>query len=146
MMGRHTFAFNNVLTVDKVDEFYARIENLLKDLKWFDMVVNERCKDCVQYMDCYVEGQDTSVILQEMKDRTYPKLRNVTGIIQFASKHKLADVKRFFLSGFGKTLCLHLFVVPVPNVNKFRSFVNEDVGCPCRVRTWGKFKNRKNKK
>ena len=144
-MTRHTFAFNNVLNVDQVDEFYARMENLHKNLKWLDMVVDARCEDSVQYMNCYVQELNTSVRLQEMMDHTYPKLRNVTGIIQFASKHKLADVKRFFLSDFGETLCQHLFVVPVPNVNKFRSFVAEDVGKPCRAKTWGKFKNRKNK-
>ena len=143
MMARYTFAFNNVLLVDQVDKFYARMEHLMANLKWLDMTVDGRCEDSVQYMDCHVLGQSTLVLLQEMNDRTYPKLRNIAGIIQFASKHKLEDVKRFFLSDFGETLCLHLFVVPVPNVYKFRKFVTEER--VCQRREWGKFKNRKNK-
>ena len=142
-MGRHTFAFNNVLTVDKVDNFYAQLKHLFEALKCTDMIVYGRCVDSVRYMDCFVEGLDTAVQLQEMKDGSYPKLRNLKGTIQFASKHKLADVKRLFLSGLGKTLCRHLFIVPVPNVYKYRKFANEDVGGNHRCYCWGKLKKTK---
>ena len=143
MMGRHTFVFNNVLPVDKVDDFYER----LKDFKSLDMLVNGRCRDVVLYMDCRVEGLDTSVRLQEMTDRNYPKLRNVVGRIQFASKQKLADVKRFLLSGFGKTLCSHLFVVPAPNVEKCHGGFVQEPGLGWHRRSeWGKFKKRKEQK
>ena len=141
MMGRRTFAFNNVLTVDKVDEFYIRIENEY----FINTVVNDGSKKYIQYMGCIVEKLDTTVILQEMKDCTYPKLRNVTGIIQFRSKQKLRYVKRFLLTCLGKTMCRHLFVAPVPNVDKFHGSVKEKEVGACRMRVWGKFKNRKNK-
>ena len=142
-MGRHTFAFSNVLPVDKVDDFYVQLKHLFEDLKFIDMIGYGQCVDSLRYMDCMVEGLDTEVQLQELTDGSYPKLRNLKGTIQFASKHKLTDVKRLFLSGLGKTLCRHLFIVPVPNVYKYRRFANEDVRGNHRCDWWGKFKKPK---
>ena len=127
-MGRHTFAFSSVLPVDKVEIFFERFHNLVE----LERLVNKR-EHAVQYLDCYVE--------QECDDANYPKLRNVVGMIQFVSKHECTDVKQWLLSGFGKTLCLRLFVVPLLNINKFRGFVKEKETGVCRAWTLGKFKN-----
>ena len=145
MMGRTTFAFSNVLTADKVDDFFERFENLVENIKFLESLVNRRDQDAVQYLNCYVEQRDQSVVERECVDPNYPRLRNVVGMIQFVSKHELPDVKQLFLSGFGKTLCLHLFVVPLLNVNKFRGFVKEKETGVCRAWTWGKFKNQRTK-
>ena len=145
MMGRTTFAFSNVLTVDKVDDFFERFEKIVDNVQFLDRCVERRDQHAVQYLDCYVERRDQSVVERECVDPNYPRLRNVVGMIQFGLKQELPNVKQLFLSGFGKTLCVHLFVLPVLNVNKFHGFVKEQETGVCRAWTWGKFKKPKNK-
>ena len=145
MMGGHTFAFNNVLTVDKVDDFFERLESLyIRTL--FEVIVDEqhpdvKYTDVIQYVDCYVEQRDQTIA--ELNPN-YPKLRNVVGRIQFASKHTLTDVKLLLLCALGKSLCAHLFVVPSRNVKKIHGgFVNEKEPRVCQRMVLGKLKRRK---
>ena len=140
-MGRHhMFLFTNVLPVDEVDNFYTHLTDLFENSNIIDPLSSERGCNAVQYMDCMVENVCVDVRLQEMQDRSYPKLRNIKGTIQFVSKRNLTDVKRLFIFGHGKRLCRHLFIMPVRNVYKFRRFADEDVGNCTRRHCWGKLK------
>ena len=139
MMGQTTFAFSNVLPVDKVDDFFERFKRTLETIEFLESLLNQRDQHAVQYLNCYVEQRDQSVIERECVDRNYPRLRNVVGMIQFVSQRELPDVKQFFLCNFGTTLCLHLFVLPLLNVNEFRGFVKDKETGVCRAWTWGKF-------
>ena len=129
-MGRNTFAFSNVVNVEEVDDFFFKFEERIHPF------------DDVQYWSCYVERRDHYVVERESYDPDYPKLRNVKGMVQFGMKQELPDVKRWFLSVFGKMLCMHLFVLPVLDVDKLYSFVKgqkEDLGT-ARVCVIGKLK------
>ena len=128
-MGRNTFAFSNVVTVEEVDDFFKKFEERIHPF------------DDVQYWACYVERRDAYVVDRESYDPDYLKLRNVKGMVQFGLKQELSDVKRWFLSVFGKMLCMHLFVLPVLDVVKHYNFVKETEGLgPTRICRCGKFK------
>ena len=119
-MGRNTFAFSNVVNVEKVDDFLKKFKERIHPF------------DDVQYWSCYVE--------REYDDD--PRKRNVKGMVQFGMKQELPDVKRWFLSVFGNMLCLHLFVLPVLDVDKVYSFVKqqEKESRPIRAWSYGKFR------
>ena len=128
-MGRNTFAFSNVVNVEEVDDFFKKFQERIHPF------------DDVQYWACYVERRDQYVVERESYDADYPRLRNVKGMVQFGMKQKLPDVKRWFLSVFGKMLCMHLFVLPVLDVDEHYNFVKEKEGLgPDRVCCCGKFK------
>ena len=138
-MGRHhMFIFTNVLPVDDVDNFYTHLKVLFENSNILGRLSPKRGCNAVQYMDCMVEDLSGEVKLEEMTDRGCPKLRNIKGTIQFVLKHKLKDVKQFFMFGYGKRLCRHLFIVQVPNVYEYREFV-DTAGCARRFE-WGKLK------
>ena len=126
-MGRNTFAFSNVLNVEKVDDFFEKFKERVHPF------------DNVQYWSCYVEGVYPPMY-EDMNDD--PGKRNVKGMVQFGLKQELPDVKQWFLSVFGNMLCVHLFVLPVLDVHKVYSFVKEQGKESRHGRAWsyGKFK------
>ena len=102
-MGRNTFAFNNVVNVEKIDEIFK----ILKEGK--------HTFDDVQYFTCYVEQGD------ERNGRTHVK-----GMVQFGMKREIPDARRWFKSTFGNMLWWRLGVLPPIDANNHYNYVNQE--------------------